>query len=339
MRKATLLVWLFLAANALAVRIDVAPRAALETVDSRKARVLRDARAAFTLDDGSQWITHGAPALREPGAIAVTRFGSDGSARVFLVSDWLPKGSIPIGWCGQVYGVALLDDGRVAVSAGWTDGHSSHNGIFVLRAGPDGRYATDKLIEVPGVAQIAGAPRNTILAVTTDATRRGGGPLLTLFDTEGRKWGTLFDNDRPMPAPEAARNAAKAHLRRFDGGSFAFYDPFVESVTVFELEVGEKDAVFTPHRMIFIGDDAATADLPVLGIHVSEDGDLLVARVGIVRGTPGTQLTIYGRDGLAKQSATLERPWNVMFREEGRIRGVVMRDGVGLDSVSLHREK
>ena len=341
MRKATLLVSLFLAANALAVRIDVAPRAALETVDSHRARVLRDARAVFNLEDGSQWVTHGAPAQREPGAIAVTRFGADGSARVFLVSDWLPQGSIPIGWCGQVYGVALLEDGRVAVSAGWTDGHSSHNGIFVLRAGPDGRYATDKLLEVPGVAQIAGAPGNTILAVTTDASRRGGGPLLTLFNLEGGKLGGFHNNDRSMPAPEAARYAAKAHLQKIDERSFALYDPFVESVIVFDLEVeaSVREAVWIPIRMMFIGDDAATADLPVLGIHVSKDWDILVARVGIVRGTPGTQFTIYGLDGSVKQSAIVERPWNIMFREEGRIRGVVLRDGVGLDSVSLHREK
>jgi hypothetical protein len=314
MRKAILLVSLSLAASALAVRIDVPSGAALETVDSRrKAQVLRDARAAFTLGDGSQWITHAAPVVPEPGAIAVTRFGPGGSAHVFCVSDWLPKGSIPAGWCGQVYGVPLLDDGRVAVSAGWTDGQNSHNGIFVLRALPDGRYAADKRIEVPGVAQIAGAPRNTILAVTTDATRPGGGPLLTLFDTEGLKLPLLFSHDIRMPAPEAARNAVKAHLRRIDGGSFALYDPFVESVIVFELEVGKKEAVVTGNRIIFIGDDAATADLPVLGIDASEDGDILVVRV--------------------------KHPWFLMLREKGRIRGVVLRNDVGLDSVHLRREK
>lgn len=338
MKKITLFVSLFLAANALAARIDVPTRAGLEKVESpRKARVLGDARAAFTLDDGSQWITHGAPALREPGAIAVTRFGPDGSARAFIVSDWLPKGSIPIGWCGQVYGVALLDDGRVAVSAGWTDGRSSHNGIFVLRTGPDGGYTSERLIEVPGVARLVGASRNTILAVTTDATRRGGGPLLTLFDTTGRKFGTLFDHDRPISVPEAVQNAAKARLLKVGQDLFAFYDPFVESVIVFEMKVGENDALVSGRRTIFIGDDASTADLPVLGIDVSEDGDILVARVGMVRGTPATQLTLYGMDGLAKQSATVER--NLMFREDGRIRGVVMRNGVGLDSVSLRREK
>ena len=340
MRKAMVLLSLSLAANAFAVRIGVQPRAALEMIDSpRKAKVLRDARAAFTLADGSQWVTHGVPAQREPGAIGVTRFAPDGSVSVYLVSDWLPQGSIPVGWCGQVYGVTLLDDGRVAASAGWTDGRSSHNAIFVLRAGPDGRYATDKVIEVPGVSQIAGGPRNTILAVTNDANRRGGGPLLTLFDAGGGRHGSFFDNDSPMSPPEAARNAAKAHVQRIGERGVALYDPFVELVRVFELVVGENETVLSPHRNIFIGDDATTADLPVLGIHASGDGDILVVRVGIVRGTPGTHLAIYGQDGLVKQSTTLDRPWNVILRDQGRIRGVVVRDGVGLDSVSLLHEK
>jgi hypothetical protein len=339
MRKTMLILSLLLANNALAVRLAVDPRTAVEPVDSpRKAKVLRDARAAFTLPDGSQWITHRVPAQREPGAIGVTRFGTDGTARVFLVSDWLPKGSIPRGWCGQVYGVTLLTDGRVAVSAGWTDGRNSHNAIVILSLRGDGRYDTDKVIELPGVAQIAGAPRNTILAVTNDANRRGGGPLLTLFDTEGRKIGAGFSDHLPVSAPEAAQNARKARLHRFGERRFAFYDPYSESVAVIDFEVLERETILTPIQVTFVGDDATTSALPVLDIDQSPDGDILVVRAGVIRGTPGTQLTIYG-EGAAKQSVILDRPWNLMLRENDRVRGVVLRGQVALDTVALAREK
>lgn len=342
MRNTMLILSLLLTANALGERWDIQPHKPFVAVQSpRKAKALRDARAAYTLSDGSQWITHSVPAQREPSAIGVTRFGVDGSARVFLVSDWLPKGTIPRGSCGQVYGVALLTDGRVAISAGWTDGHASHNGIFILRATEDRDYAVDKLIEVPGVAQIAGAPRNTILAVTDDATLRGGGPLLTLFDTQGRRLGTLFDKHLPISASEAARNAINARLQRINERGFALYDPSEAQVHVFDVDVLESgnEAIVTPRRGIFVGDDASTANLPVLAIDARDDGDLLVARAGLMSGAPGTRLTIYGRDGAPKQSATLDRPWNLTIRENGQLRGVLLRHDVVLDSAVMRHEK
>ncbi len=340
MRKTILGLLLLSAGNALALRLNVEPRRGFDPVDSpRKAKVLLDSRAAFTLEDGSQWITHGIPAQREPGAIGVTRFGPDGTVRLFLLSDWLPQGSIPGGMCGQIYGVALLTDGRVAVSAGWTDGHDSHNAILILNLRRDGRYDTDKVIEVPGVAQIAGAPRNTVLAITNDANLRGGGPLLTLYDTAGRRRAALFDDQLSVSASEAAQSSMKARLHRTGERGFVFYDPYKDSVIVFDLEVVEKEVIFTPIHVAFIGEDAATAGLPVLGIDASPDGDVVVARVGMIRGTYGTQLTVYGSDGSVKQSTTLDRPWNLILRENDRIRGVVLRDGVVLDTVAIARQK
>jgi hypothetical protein len=65
MRKGLLVLSLFLATDLLAVRLDVKERLDIEPIGSpRKAQVLRDARAAFTRADGSQWITHSAPADR-----------------------------------------------------------------------------------------------------------------------------------------------------------------------------------------------------------------------------------------------------------------------------------
>lgn len=339
MRKSAVILTLLFTTSALAARLDApSRRTVFDPVESpRKAKVLRDALAAFTLSDGSQWVTHFVPAAREPGAIGVTRFGADGSAHVFLVSDWLPRGSIPRGWCGQVYGVGLLDDGRVIASAGWTDGRNSHNGIFILRPGEDGRYVTDKLIEVPGVRHVVGGPRNTILAVTFDANLRGGGPLFTLYASDsGKRVGTLILAQDQSPV-EAAQKAGNARLQRINAQTFAAYEPTVELVYVFDLEVVASETILSPRRVLFVGDDAVTVSAPVVGIEAWEDGDLLVARSGRVRGTVGTQLTIYGRDHSVRQSLTLDRPWHLMLREESRILGVVRRREVELDPVAVLR--
>lgn len=337
--KTMLILSLFVVADALALRVDTAPKIG-DPVDSpRKAKALIDARGVFMLSDGSEWITHAVAMPREMSAIGVTRFGHDGSVRLFLLSDWLPKGSIPGGMCGQVYGVTLLTDGRVVISGGWTDGPDSHNAILILRGAADGRYERDKVIELPGVTHVVGGPRNTILAVTSDANRQGGGPLLTLFDAEGHKIGTGFGDHLSVSAPEAAQNAMKARLLRYSDRDFAFYDPYKETVYMFNVDVLEKGADVGGNRVQFIGDDPATSSLPVLGIDASSNGDLLVARVGRIRGKIGTQLTVYGSDGSVKQSTFLDRPWNLMLYENDRIRGVVLRNGVELDTVALLRDK
>lgn len=73
--------------------------------------------------------------------------------------------------------------------------------------------------------------------------------------------------------------------------------------------------------------------LKFLGMQATPDGDLFVARMGVISGSPGTQLALYDENGGLKQKTVLEHPWNLMLQEHGRIRGVVMRDGVSLDSV------
>lgn len=336
MRNSILVLLVSLCVDVLAASFEVPRESALARVESsRQATVLREGRALFPLADGSLWVTHPAPAEREPSALAVTRFGEDGSARVFLVSDWLPKGTIPRGRCGQVYAVALMDDGRLAASAGWTDGRQSHNGIFVLRVREDGTHDTDHLIKLPGVARIAGGPGNTILAVTSDASRENGGPLVTLFSAEGRVLGSLLEQSGRFSPAEAARNASSTILQRVSDTQFALYDPTGEQVFIFDVDRAGSEMILTPRRIFFIGDDASTANVPVLGIETWPNGDLLVVRSGRIRGAPGTQLTVYKRDHSVKQTAVLDRPWNAMFREKNRIRGVVLRGEVRLDNVLL----
>ena len=338
--KSWLIVLLFSTTTAFAIEFEVPARRNLEPVASpRKAKVLRDARAAFTLRDGSQWITHGVPARREPSAIGVTRFERDGSARVFLVSDWLPKGTIPGGYAGQVYGVALLTDGRVAVSAGWMSGGTSHNRIFVLRRRADGGYDTDRMFELPGVAQVVDGPANLILAITVDATLRDGGPLVRVFDTNGTVRGAV-DGQNPASPAEAVRNAHDARIVRVNENRFAVYEPSQERVMSFDLYVVEPELIFKPYGGVFLGDDAGLAGTRVLGIDAAPNGDVLVVRSGLVRGRPGTELTVYTRTFReVKQSQTLDVPWSLLLREHGHIRGLVFHNDVRLDTVHVRHDR
>jgi hypothetical protein len=183
--------------------------------------------------------------------------------------------------------------------------------------------------------QRAGGPRNTIVAVTSDAQVRGGGPLLAVYDTHGRRRGRMFAQNAAASAPEAARNAAKVHLHRISDRRFAFYEPPAERVVVFDVDVRDDEVIFSGRTIIFIGDDASTAGLPVVGIAGWDNGDVLVARVGAIRGIVGTQLTVYGADHSIKQAVMLDRPWNLMLRDSDSIHGVVRKGDVLLDTVAL----
>lgn len=337
MKKLMLVVSLLLTVNSYAAKLDAPPRRNLNPVKSpRQAEVMREARAIFALADGSLWVTHPVPAESEPSALGVTRFGTDGSAKVFLLSDWLPKGAVPNGWCGQVYGVTMLTDGRVAVSGGWTDGRDSHNAIFVLRRVADGTYSTDRKFEWAGVADIVGGPNNTILAVTSNASLRNGGPLLTLFTAGGAVIGTHAACNPPQAKLEALQNARKARLRRVGRNRFAVYEPAVDSVAIVDVEITRGGSTWSTAGHVFVGDDAHTAHLPFIGFEVSPDGnEVLVARTGPIDGRYGTQLTLYSRRGIGevKQKTVTDMPWNFMIRQNNEVHGVVRHRDVLLDTV------
>lgn len=341
MRNALLAVMLFLSTNALGARLEVPAGGGLTVIESpRKASKLRDARAVFTLPDGSLWVAHPAPAQREPNAIAVTRFEPDGSAAAFAISDWLPKGSIPRGWCGQVYGVTQLTDGRVAVSGGWTDGTESHNGVFILRRRQDGRYDTDRVVKLAGVGEIAGTAGNGIIAVTDDPMRADHGAILTVIDAAGNAFAALHGNKtETLTAVEAAQNTASAKLQRIHDNGFAFYNPAAEEIYIFELRVGHRQASIKGWYSVFTGDDAELAKLPVVGLEVTDDRDVVVARTGRFRGRIGTHLTVYDQIGRVKETKALDRAWNHVIREQGKLHGVVNSGEIVLDTVTLAREK
>ncbi|MEA2337171.1 MAG: hypothetical protein QOE82_1178 [Thermoanaerobaculia bacterium] len=324
--------------NAAAARLKVDPARRLEPVGSeRMARVMRDAYAMFALPDGSKWIVHKVPAKREPGAMGVTRFGPDGAAHVFLLSDWLPKGTIPGGWCGQVYGVARFDDGRIGVSGGWTDGVNVHNAIFILGGRDHGAFDVEKLVELPSVRQLCAGPDDTILAITSDPGKRDGGPLLSLVRADGTVLPLGFLSAMPISAGDAAQRATKARISRYAERRFALYDPQIESVVLFDLRVAKGEAVLAGNNVIFIGDDPH--DPALLGFDVRPDGDLVVIRTGTVSGATATHLAVYDGSGAApalrKQTVITAHPWNFALPEAGGLRGVVFHDGVEFDTVEV----
>src|SRR6266852_2579403 len=92
--------------------------------DVRRADLLSEAHSMVALSDGSEWAFHPCPARSEKSCIAATRIAK-GEQTVFLAADFLPNmpgGTIPIGAGGQIYSVANLDGGAIAVSLGWNDG-------------------------------------------------------------------------------------------------------------------------------------------------------------------------------------------------------------------------
>jgi hypothetical protein len=338
MKKIMFVLSLLATVSVFGARLDAPPRRNLNAVNSpRRAEVLREARGTFTLPDGSLWVTHPVPAESEPSAVGVTRFGIDGSTSVFLVSDWLPKGSIPNGWAGQVFSVTMLTDGRVATSAGWTDGHEAHNAIFILRGRGDGTYSTDKKFEWPGIAQIVGGPKSTILAATNDPFMRNGGPMLTLFNANGAAIGAHDGSKKPTLARlEAAQHARSVRLQRMSENRFAVYEPATNFVWVMDIEVAAKETIWTGVAGIFIGEDPRTAHLPVIGLETTPGGDeILVARTGRIDGKYGTKLTLYNRGGGGdvKQTTVTDAPWNLMIRENDQVHGVVRHRDVLLDTV------
>jgi hypothetical protein len=338
-RRLFLAASLVIAANAFAVRLEVAPETALTPVDSpRQAEALRNAIGVFRLPDRSLWVTRLKPSALDPSAMPVTRFAADSSVKEFFLSEWLPKGTLANDHGGQVRAVTQLDDGRVVVSGGWNDGKASYNAVFILRARDDGHYETEKVIRMPGVSGIAAIGGNSIVAVTDDAMRRG--PLLTLVNTEGQRRGILA-SDPAMSAIAAAQNASSGRLQRVGESSIAFYNPSEQKIYLIELNASSKDDVVAEKRVVSIGGDAALASLRVVGIDIAKDGDVIVARVGPLDGAFGTHLTIYGADDKVKKTVTVDRPWNHMLREEGRLQGVVPgRPGrdISFDTVRLASE-
>jgi hypothetical protein len=334
---------LLVAVDAFGVRLEAKKDHPLKPVDSpRQEKVWREARGAFSLPDGSLWITHAAPARMEPSAMGVTRFGADGSARLFLLSDWLPKETLALGWVGQIYGVALRTDGRVAVSGGWMDRHGEvHNGLLFLRAREDGAYEVEKVIDLPGIGHIIDGPNATILAITHDALQKEP-ELLSIFNSDGVRIGTMFPQRQPSVVA-AAQNASAARVKRVSKNRFALYDPAAQQIIVwdFVVDANNRGGVHTPLTHIFIGDDPTIDNLRVLDFEPSPDGrEAVVVRSGNVRGTYGTLLTVYRAPRDVKESTFLDRPWRFTIRDRKSdvLQGVVFKKDVLIDTVHLRND-
>jgi hypothetical protein len=188
----------------------------------------------------------------------------------------------------------------------------------------------------PGVAQIIGGPGNTIIAATSDASMKNGGPMITLFDANGNAIGahdgTGVNRGSKLEALQHARNVC---LQRISENRFAMYEPASSMILIQDVEAEAKGNHWTGISGIFTGDDPHTAHLPVIGFEVSADGnEVLVARTGQIHGRYATQLRLYvTRSHDVKQTSVTEVPWNFMLRDNDRVHGVVRHKDVVLDTV------
>lgn len=313
--------------------------------------------------DGTEWIIH---ALRGPkeekSSIAVTRFLPDGSLRHFFATDWLPKGTVPIGRIGQVYGVAeLTTPGLMAVSLGWNDG-ASHNAIVIASRTKNDTYVTQRIIELPGVAAIIGGPSDTIVAATSDATRAAT-PLLTVFDSRGRILRELLPALPGFDKVACFRNSRRAFIQRVGDSDFAVYDDIQGAVHFIRLQMSADlrrfnaadapfwvktagSAPFTTRLVdswvLFVGSpETPLSQRNVVDVHARPSGDATVTRVGVdLAGHPSTVITVY-RHGGGAQIWTSPTPWQAARREPGKpgITGIIVRDSVELESLELEEEQ
>jgi hypothetical protein len=200
---------------------------------------------------------------------------------------------------------------------------------------------TERVIELAGVARITDGPDGTVAALTSNASIRGGGPLLTILLPDGAAIAAYLSPLETLTAVEAAQNAGKARIQRVGERSFLLYDPSRGSILAFDLtvDVSRHESTFTPIRFTFVDEDPTTADLPVMDISGAEDGDVLVIRTGRVRGRFATLLTVYGSLSSVVEEAVLENPWNHAIAIADEIRGVVLRNSAHFDTIRFRRSK
>jgi uncharacterized protein YodC (DUF2158 family) len=348
----TLLSLFFAISNAAQSGLQPAQHSFERIEDSRRIMLFRQSRSSQTLSDGTEWVTHPCPARKEPGCIAVTRL-LNGKATTFLAADFLPGApghTVPIGSGGQVYSVAALDDGTQAVSLGWNDGHDSHNAIVFLVSTGD-RYTSARVVELPCVRAIAAGPDGTVLAITSNASVRGGGPRLTLLDSQGTILGSWFDGDPSATPAQAARLASSLRLEKIASGRYTFFDPAVALLRVFNIDgtnpstramnlpnfvqarKGAASAAMTPLAAISLNDDL-TGQF-VLDVHTTPHLVTSVTTVGSIDGQPRTRVTLYDTNGGVSGRWVSEHPWRHAEHHGNVLTGVVDRDDLWTESVTF----
>lgn len=311
---------------------------AIDSVEkgSRRAKVLEKSVRTIAFADATEWVIHPVWAARETSPMGVTRFAADGAPELYLVSDWLPKGSIPRGYVGQVYGVADLEDGGVAATVGWNGRRGDvHNAVLFLERRGANDYHLRATVELPGVADVVRGPAGTAVVVTGAAQRTGGGPLLTVVNPTGVV-GEFFTPDTAGDAHLALRNIVHARLQHIGGATYALYDAGRQTLTRFNLIVKrEGRAELAVAETFSVDNDPALSAGRVVGLQVAANGSALIARVGRSESGPQTVVTRFSRTGLVDGTWVSQHPWNAVVPRRGGLGGVVSRGAVLVETVTF----
>jgi hypothetical protein len=213
-------------------------------------------------------------------------------------TDYLPADVVAPRSVGQIYGAALLENGRLALSIGWTNAKSRNiNGIAILKR-ELGAWRRDRVIVMPGsVRDLASGPDNTILAVATDVdrNRENGIVEVVLVDPASGIRSRLYD--RWLSIEQAEQEALQIRLQRMPGRSFAVFDIAAGTMRLFST-AGNRDSA-TVRRLLSLADVPAEAralsHLTIDAVRLHADGSLTVARHGYDGVTTQLVVTRYGK--------------------------------------------
>ena len=237
-------------------------------------------------------------ALYEPHAMIGFIVEHESDVTELHATDYLPADVVAPRSVGQIYGAALLENGRLALSIGWTNAKSRNiNGIAILKR-ELGAWRRDRVIVMPGsVRDLASGPDNTILAVATDVdrNRENGIVEVVLVDPASGIRSRLYD--RWLSIEQAEQEALQIRLQRMPGRSFAVFDIAAGTMRLFST-AGNRDSA-TVRRLLSLADVPAEAralsHLTIDAVRLHADGSLTVARHGYDGVTTQLVVTRYGK--------------------------------------------
>jgi hypothetical protein len=247
--------------------------------------------------DGSRFILSRTDRY-EPHAMVGTLLRPEGRRDDFRATEFFPPVLVKPDTAGQIFGAALLDDGRLALSIGWTNRTGRNiNGIAIL-ASRDGKWERERIIVMRGsVRDIAAGPAGSIAAVTTDFGRQKRERLLELLliEADGRIRSRL--ETRHLSSDEAEKQALGIRLQRFSERSVVFFD--IPGGVMFLLDI--RPLCIETVRMLSLSAIPPEAEklrnLTIDAARLHTNGALTVARHGFDGKTTILTVTTHGQNG------------------------------------------
>jgi hypothetical protein len=273
-----------------------------------------------SLGDGMLFVALRATAY-EPHAMVGFVVGPQGTTELHA-TDYLPPDVVAPRSVGQIYAATLLDDGRLALSVGWTNAKArTINGIAILKWEANG-WRRDRVIVMRGsVRDVAASPDDTLVAVATDVVDSSGNARIEvdLIDPARGIRSRLYDRSRSID--QAEQEALQIRLQRMPDRSVAVFDVAAGTMRLLSLSpqpacsasmtVSRDDGLFYPRaiasncdsvvvrRLLSLTDVPPEArvlkNLTIDALRLHADGSLTVVRHGFDGATTQLAVTRYGK--------------------------------------------